>query len=128
LSAELVISFVITALMLAGVAARRRRAVHVPVMWSVIAADLVLLLWVETRSSAIETVAEGAIPAFLWVHVGLSAVVGVGYVLASVSGLALHRDPGSRLRRLHRGNGWTVAAARFGVLVTTPGLLYDLPS
>lgn len=107
-----------------GVALRRRRAVHVPIMWSAIVADLALLLWVETQARAIATVLGGGLPAFMWVHIGFAVACIVGYAIAIGAGIALLRNPASRWRRVHRVNGWTVLAARVGLLATTPGLFF----
>jgi hypothetical protein len=125
-STELVISAAITLMLFVGVAVRRRRPLHLRIMQGCIAADAALLLWVETQSSAFGTVAQGAVPAALWLHIGLSALVAVGYVLAILAGFVLTRDLSSRIRGLHQINGLCVLAARSGLLLSTPGLLYEL--
>jgi hypothetical protein len=124
-STELVISIAITLMLYVGVAVRRRRPLHLRIMQGCIAADAALLLWVETQSSAIGRVAEGDVPSVVWIHVLLSALVAIGYLVAIVAGFVLTRDLTSRIRGLHRINGFSVLAARTGVLLTTPGLLYE---
>lgn len=121
---EPVVSIAITVLMGAGVALRKTRRRHVPVMATVIAADVALLLWVETQAHAINTTLEGELPTWLWVHIGLALAVIAGYLFAVVTGIVLWRNGRSPIRSLHRANGWTVVAARIGLLVTTPGLFF----
>ena len=124
MSPEPIVSAVILGAMVTGVALRRRPRVHVPLMWAVIVADLALLLWVETQARAIATVVGGGLPAYLWVHVGFAVACVVGYGIAIGAGIALFRNPASRWPPLHRVNGWTVLAARVGLLATTPGLFF----
>jgi FtsH-binding integral membrane protein len=122
---EAICSLAIMAAMMGGVMIRSRPAVHVPVMWTVIVADVALLLWVELQAHAIERVAGTPIPWWLWVHVAIATLLIVGYVVAIVFGLKLKRDPGNgRARAIHKRNGWLVVALRFGLLATTPGLLF----
>ena len=118
---ETLASCAITAALLAGVAVRHRRRVHVPVMLGVIVADLVLLLVVETRARAVERVVAG-VPATVWVHVAIAVSCLVAYGVAVTTGTLLLRGRES-VRRVHRANAVVAVCLRLAVLATTPGLL-----
>lgn len=118
---ETLASFAITAALLAGVACRRRRRVHVPIMCGVILADLALLLVVETRARAVERVVAG-VPGTVWLHVAIAVACLVAYGVAVVTGTLLLRGR-EAVRRVHRGNALAAVCLRLAVLATTPGLL-----
>ena len=121
---EPIASIAITVLLVVGVAMRKRVKLHVPCMWGVIVCDVALLLWVETQGQAIKRVVGGEIPLSLKCHVGFAVALIIGYIVAAVAGIILFKNRQSPIRKLHRINGGTVVAVRFGLLITTPGLFF----
>lgn len=127
MTAQAYCSIAITLLMLAGVTLRARPRLHVPMMWTVIVADIALLLWVELGAHAIKRVTGTPIPTALWVHVAIATGLIAGYVVAIIFGLTLKKNPGNaRARGIHKRNGVGVVVLRLGLLATTPGIFYDL--
>ncbi|HVR74899.1 MAG TPA: hypothetical protein VMT52_11225 [Planctomycetota bacterium] len=111
-----------------GLAYRRRPGVHIPIMLSAFAVDVVNVILVEVvarmHSSGAGAVEQG-VRAFTGgeasfiqqFHIAVSVLCILGYVVAVVTGLKLHRR--GILRRTHRANAAVFLLTRLLSYVTS---------
>ncbi|MBI4604101.1 MAG: hypothetical protein HY721_19260 [Planctomycetes bacterium] len=107
---------------------RRRPRVHIPVMLTAFAVDLANVLAIELLISRSRTGGTGAVeqgitlfvrggPLLQQVHVAVSFLCVLGYVVAAVTGTRLWRT--GKGRRLHRANALVFIATRLSSYVTS---------
>lgn len=102
-------------LILAGVAFRRRRRVHVPLMLTALAIDLTIVAIIEIGRGAVES-AKNRMGPLMAVHIAISVLVLVLYAVQIWTGI---RNLRGRRSRWHRAGGITFVVLRLGNLVTS---------
>jgi hypothetical protein len=107
-----------------GFAMRRRRSVHIWVMGTAIALDLVVVALVETERHVVKKVVAGVSP-LLRVHVGFALSSLALCALAVVTGARLYYGKGTR--RPHKTIGYLLLFVRSAVSVTYFMVKYGWP-
>ena len=96
----------VLALIAYGLYHRHRRRIHVPVMLTCLAVDLVNVVVIEFRQRAVEKALETATASGAWllkIHILVSTLCVAGYLVAAFTGWKLLHGH-ERFRRVHRGN------------------------
>lgn len=116
------ISTIAVVLILLGWKFRRRAEIHIPLMASAFALDLMLLLYIEFTSHAIETLQADIMTAadekLLYFHVTVSALMLILYFVQIGTGIRLAR--GHAISRVfHRNAGYAFITCRLLNYVTS---------
>jgi uncharacterized membrane protein YozB (DUF420 family) len=110
-----VLSAFVFLLLCVGVANRRRRWVHIPLMSSAMAIDLAMVLYIELARGAIQQ-AQAKMGPLMVVHIIISCLVLVLYGMQVYTGVRKARN------RPSRAHAWVMPwllTLRFGNLVTS---------
>jgi len=114
-------SIVITIVLLIGVALRRNRKLHPPIMIACFVADLGLVVWLEVTRSAVET-AVGNMSALMVTHIVLAVLMILSYVSLMATGFKVLRAKEplefDTHRKSHRAASISFFIIRVAVLVT----------
>lgn len=115
-------STAVLALIATGVALRRRRRVHIPIMLSAFVLDVASVLYLQVQRQAVQT-AVGKPTALLTVHVSLAILTIVLYLVVIPAGWRLAATGNGRT--LHRRAAMLFLVCRVGTwatsFFTTPG-------
>ncbi|MEK6676217.1 MAG: hypothetical protein AABZ47_11265 [Planctomycetota bacterium] len=115
LSGLKLLSLVACALILCGVAVRRRKWLHIPLMLMAFAIDLGIVIDIEVTRGAIAA-ARAKMGPLMIVHICISTVVLILYAVQIVTGIQNARGKRSRW---HKTTGISFVVMRFGNLVTS---------
>ena len=110
------LSVLVFILLVCGVVARHRKRAHIPLMITAMAIDLGMVVYLEVTRAVVESVAREPMTALKLVHILLSVVVLVLYVVQIRTGISNAR--GQRSRTHGRTMPWLLLA-RLGSLVTS---------
>jgi len=110
------LSVFVCLLLLVGVAYRRRRRIHIPLMLSAFAIDLSMVFYLEIRRGVVESIPSRPMTTLLFVHILISVLVLVLYGVQITTGIRNLRGP---RRPWHRKAGMTFLLLRFGNLITS---------
>lgn len=112
-------SVIIFSLMMVGIAKRKNRNQHVPIMKTVLVWDVILILQIELTRGAINKASEAAInPMLLNIHVTFAVLSVVFYGLLVWTGRKLLAGDNS-IRPKHKIFGWTAVVLRTLTLLTS---------
>lgn len=112
-------SALIFLLMCYGLYNRKLRTRHVPVMATVIAWDIILILQIElNRDAAVKAMHAPTNPAMLNIHISIAASCVLFYGLLIFTGRKLLKND-MKIKPLHRRLGWTAFVLRFLTLITS---------
>lgn len=109
-------STAVLALLFVGLAFRRRRRVHIPIMATAFALDLASVIYLQIKRSAVQT-AVGQPTPLLMVHVGFAIATVVLYLVMVGTGWRLAASGLGRSR--HRTAAWIFMACRLGTWATS---------
>lgn len=116
------VSTIVVVLILLGWKFKNRAEVHIPLMASAFALDLILLLYIEITRHAIETlqtdITTAADEKLLYFHVSVSAVMLVLYFVQIGTGIRLSK--GHEISRaFHKNSGYAFIICRLLNYVTS---------
>jgi hypothetical protein len=111
------ISTLVVVLLSVGVAVRRKRRIHIPIMIAAFGADLVSLLAIEFSRGAIKKAVSSPPPLLLF-HVTVSVAALAFYVVMFVLGERV-RVGATYLRPWHRRAAWVFGTCRTANYVTS---------
>jgi hypothetical protein len=112
-------SFCIYALMVFGIAKRKKRKIHVPTMITVLTWDIILILQIELNRKAVEKAVKAAVnPMLLNIHVSFAVTTVIFYFLLIFSGRKLLAGQ-NQYRLRHRIFGWSAFVLRTLTLITS---------
>lgn len=112
-------SALIFSLMCFGIYNRKMRTRHVPIMASVIAWDIILILQIElNRDAVVKALHAPTNPIMLNIHISIATSCVVLYILLFFTGIRLLKND-SKIKPLHRKLGWTTFVLRFLTLATS---------
>lgn len=111
------ISIAVVALLVYGILQRSRPKIHIPVMLTAFVVDVALVLYIElTRDATGQALGWGDLPAMMQVHIFLSTMTVVLYLVQIVSGVIRYRG-GAAPYHLYTGIAFMVF--RLGNLLTS---------
>jgi uncharacterized membrane protein YozB (DUF420 family) len=109
-------STAVLVLIFSGLAVRRRRRAHIPVMLSAFVLDMASVVWLQVQRRAVQTAVNEMTP-ILAVHVGLAVGTILLYLFMIATGWRLAaRDAG---RGAHRAGAVLFLACRVGTWATS---------
>lgn len=112
-------SIIIYVMMLVGLAKRKNRLQHVPIMKAVLIWDVLLILQIELTRGAIDKASEAVInPMLLNIHVTFAVLSVVFYGLLVWTGRKLLAGD-ETVRPRHRLFGWSAVTLRTLTLITS---------
>jgi uncharacterized membrane protein YozB (DUF420 family) len=106
----------VVALLLYGFSQRRHPRIHIPVMLAAFIADMSLVAVIELSRHAIEQAIHPAPSMVLRIHIGLSVVTVLLYLIQIGTGWLRWKRGGMKF---HAYTGWTLLVFRLGNLVTS---------
>ena len=105
--------------MVYGITKRKNRKIHVPVMYSVIIWDVILILQIELGRNAIAKASKAVTnPMLLNIHVSFAVLSVVFYALLVFTGKKLLKGDRT-IRPRHKLFGWTALTLRTLTLITS---------
>lgn len=112
-------SALIFLLMIFGIMNRKIRSRHVPIMATVIAWDIILILQIELNRGAVAKASHALTnPMMLNIHVSLATASVIFYGLLIFTGRKLLNNA-MKVKALHRNFGWIAFVLRFLTLATS---------
>ncbi len=107
----------IVGLLIYGLTQRFRPKIHIPIMLSAFVLDVGLVLYIElTREATSQALGWGDLPAIMQIHIILSMMTLVMYLVQIVSGFIRWKKGGMRY---HKHTGILFMAFRLGNLITS---------
>jgi hypothetical protein len=112
-------SALIFSLLCLGIALRKQRTKHVPVMATVMLWDIILILQIELNRGAVEKAVKAiSNPMMLNIHVAIAISCVVLYGILLFTGRKLLQND-FKVKKLHRTIGWTTFVMRLLTLITS---------
>ncbi|MGD2109182.1 MAG: hypothetical protein PVI86_07295 [Phycisphaerae bacterium] len=93
------LNFVVVAIVIAGVLARRKPRVHVPLMCSALVIDVAMVLYLELTRAVVETLPARPMTPLLAIHIVISVLVLVLYGVQVATGIGNLRGRRSNVHR-----------------------------
>ena len=100
-----------------GIAVRRHRKIHVPIMLTCFVLDLGLVLYLELSRGAIDIAAQHVSESLMQIHLLFAILTIAGYCMAIYTGRKILN--GAPLFKIHHLNALIFLTARIGVFVTS---------